>query len=235
MLAALHKKTGEVVWQSKDVTEQVTYSSPVAATIGGVKQYVQMVQDGVVGVEAKTGDLLWYHKRERKYPDVVCCTPVVQGEHVLASAGWGGGSELLKIDKDGAKLKATSVYSERKMLGNKQGGIILLDGNVFGSNEDRGWMCQDFLTGEKKWESERRDLPVGSVTYADGRMYCVTEGGKVGMFAATPAKYAEISRFQLPDESKVRPPNGRVWTHPVIADGHLYLRDQELLFCYKIK
>jgi hypothetical protein len=236
LLAALDKKTGNPIWQSKEAPDTVTYSSPVAANIGGVRQYVQVVGDGAVGIDAKTGGLLWRHKRETPYPDVVIPTPLVKDDRVYVTA-WDGGAELLRIAPEGKKFKATPVYSERE-IGNRQGGVAMVDRYVYGAHADRGWECQDWASGEIKWSSGRRAIPVGALVAADGLLFCLSEKEQKGIAAlleASPAGYKEKGRFFLPQASELRKPSGHVWTHPVIADGHLYLRDQEFLFCYKIK
>jgi outer membrane protein assembly factor BamB len=235
LFAALDKKTGSVLWRSKDVKDAATYASPIPADFGGVRQYLALVQSGLVGVSAKDGSVLWEHRRENDYPDVVCPTPIVQGDFVYSSVGNGGGCDLLKIEKNGSKFKATPIYS-KKEIGSRQGGVILINGSVYGPHEDRAWMCQDFATGAIKWESNRRAIGIGPLVYADGRLYLVSEGkGEVVMIEASPSAYKQLAKFELPEQSKLRRPRGKVWTHPVISDGKLYLRDQELIFCYQIK
>lgn len=235
LFAALDKKTGNVLWRGKGATDAATYSSPIVADIGGVRQYIALVQNGLVAVAAKDGELLWDYRRSADYPDVVCPTPIVQGDQVYVSVGNGGGCDLLKIEKADGKFKATPVYSQKE-IANRQGGVVLVDGNIYGSHEDRAWTCQDFATGEIKWKSKRNAVGIGSVVYADGHLYVVGEAkGEVALLVASPTDYQEISKFKLPEESKLRKDRGKIWTHPVIADGHLYVRDQELVFCYKIK
>jgi hypothetical protein len=209
----------------------------MAADVGGVRQYVQVVQDGVVGIDAKTGELLWRHKREQAYPDVVIPTPLVKGDQVYVTTGWGGGCELLKITGADKKFTAASVYAQPE-IGNKQGGVVLIDKLIYGAHEDRGWECQDWASGGIKWSSKRNAIPVGSLVTADGLLFCLSEKDQKGLVAlveASPDKYTEKGRFFLPQASELRKPSGHVWTHPAIADGHLYLRDQEFIFCYKIK
>ncbi len=234
LFAALDKKTGEVLWQSKDVPQEATYSSPLAAEVGGVRQYIALTQDGAAGVDAKTGGLLWEYRRAMAFPDVVCPTPILQGDKLYITAGWGGGCELLQLKPDGKKFKAVSVY-ENRMIGSKQGGVVLVDGLVFGYHEDRSWVCQDFATGDVKWESNRRAIGNGSLIAADGMLYCLSEKGIAALVAASPEKYQEKGRFTLPQQSEHRKPNGKVWTVPVVSGGRLYLRDQEFIFCYKVK
>ena len=235
LFAALDKKSGAVVWRSKDLATEATYSSPVAATVAGVRMYVALTQHGVAGVGAD-GGVLWEHKRANDFPDVVCPTPIVKDDLVYVTA-WGGGSELLRLMPKGGKFEAETVYANKE-LGNRQGGVVLVGDHVYGFNETRAWVCQDFKTGAVKWTTPARGIGAGSVAYADGRLYVQGEAppGVVALVEASPAKkFVPHGRFQLPEESRLRKPSGKVWTHPVIADGRLYLRDQELVFCYKIK
>jgi outer membrane protein assembly factor BamB len=235
LFAALDKRTGAVLWRSKALKDPATYSSPIVADIGGVRQYIALVQRGLVAVSAQDGSVVWEQQRENEYADVVCPTPIVHGDYVYCTVGAGGGCDLFKIEKNGDKFRATPVYS-KKMIASRQGGVVLVDGYVYGPHEDRAWMCQDLASGEIKWESNRRAIGIGPLVYADGRFYAVSEGkGEVAMIEASPKAYKQLAKFQLPEESKLRKPRGKVWTHPVIADGKLYLRDQELIFCYQIK
>jgi outer membrane protein assembly factor BamB len=237
LFAALDKKRGKVLWRSKGVPDQATYSSPVAFTAGGVRQYVCVVQDGVVGVSAEDGALLWRHKREEPYPDVVCPTPLCKGNQVYVTVGYGGGALLLEVTGKGKEFKAEVKYAQQE-IGNKLGGVVRVGENVFGYHEDRAWLCQEFesgkLIGMKR--NPARALKSGAVVAAEGRLYILDETGGVGMLPAKPmAKYTELGRFQLPKQSERRKSGGKVWTHPVISDGKLYLRDQEYIFCYQVK
>jgi outer membrane protein assembly factor BamB len=237
LFAALDKKSGKVLWRSKGLTDRCTYSSPVLSEAGGVRQYVYVTQDGPLGVSAADGKLLWRNKRAEPYPDVVCPPPICQGDLVYVSVGYGAGAELLKIKGSGAKLEAEVVYAERE-IGNKQGGVVLLGKHVYGFNEERAWVCQEFATGKVTWTSGRgrKFLKAGSLAAADGKLYIVEEtGGVVGMLAASPAGYKELARFKLPQQSDKRQPSGKQWTHPSLSDGKLYVRDQELVFCYQVK
>jgi outer membrane protein assembly factor BamB len=205
------------------------------ADIAGVRQYVALVQNGLVAVSATDGAVLWESRRDSDYPDVVCATPIVQGDCVFTSVGYNGGSELVKVEKSGDRFKATSVYTQ-KAIASRQGGVLLVDGNVYGAHEERFWECQDFATGKSKWESNRRAVGIGSAIYADGRLYVVGEvKGEIAMIEASPAGYKQLGKFELPQQSTLRKPRGKIWTHPVISDGKLFLRDQELIFCYQIK
>jgi outer membrane protein assembly factor BamB len=241
LLAALNKKTGAVVWQSKEVPEQAPYSSPILVEVGGIRQVVQLTYPGTVGVAAKDGRLLWYYKRKRPYPDVLIPTPVFHDNCIFTTTGHppgglGTGGDLIRLvpGKDG--IKAEEVYSNRS-VGVQQGGVVRVGEHLYGYAErpTGGWACVEFKTGKVVW-AEKGALERGSVTAADGRLYCLGEDqGTVVLIEASPAGWNEKGRFSLPQKSKLRKPRGKVWTPPVIADGKLYLRDQELLFCYDIK
>jgi outer membrane protein assembly factor BamB len=244
LLAALDAKTGNVIWQSGGLKEQATYSSPVLATIEGAKQYIIMTQDGVAGVDP-SGVLLWRYKRAEPYEDIVAATPLVKDNFVFISAAGGtGGCDLIEIKKAAAGFTAEKVYS-KKDLANFHGGMVLVDDHVYGSSGDFGrtkWVCVDFKTGDVAWAIENRKLGKGSVMAADGNLYCLGEkgaGDATSLVVRTPAspkeKLSSKESFSLPESSPIRPKQGGAWTHPVIANGKLYLRDQELVFCYELK
>jgi outer membrane protein assembly factor BamB len=118
---------------------------------------------------------------------------------------------------------------------NQHGGVLLLDGHLYGYSDNVGWVCQNFETGEQVW-SDRRSLGKGAVACADGMLYCVSEDrGEVALIAATSDGWQEKGRFTLDPQSEFRSPRGKIWTHPTIANGKLYLRDQEYIYCYDIK
>lgn len=232
LLAALDRRTGAVLWQSAEVAEPATYSSPVVMEVGGVRQYVQVTADGMVGIAARDGKLLWRYRRDTRYPDVVIPTPLVRGDLVYSSVGYGGACTLLRVKAEGNTFQAEVVYSNNK-LANHHGGVVLLGDHVYGFHEKNRWVCQELKTG--KVASDRRVQTAGSVASAEGHLILLSEEGTVLLVEATPKAYREKGRFNLPRESSSRRPNGRVWTHPVVAGGRLYLRDQELLFVYDLR
>jgi outer membrane protein assembly factor BamB len=236
-LAALNARTGAVVWRSEGLTETATYSSPVLADIGGKRQCIVMLQNGVAGVAAKDGSLLWRYERSREYGDIVAPTPVVKDNYVYITAAPQGGRDLIQVTADGGKFTAKKVYADKK-LENTHGGVVLVGDNLYGCSKEKRatWFCQDFKTGKIHWEVEDREVGKGAVVYADGRLYLLGDKtAEVGLAEASPAEWKLFSHFTLPEQSKMRMPQGAIWTHPVIADGKLYLRDQELIFCYEVK
>ena len=162
-------------------------------------------------------------------------TPIFHDGYVYVSAGAGAGCDLIKLTSAGKKFKAEKVYANKTMV-NQQGGVVLVGGHLYGYSEGKGWVCQEWASGNMVW-SEKRALGRGSLTYADGRLYCLSEdeGGGVALVDATPSGWKQLGRFELPQVSKLRKTYGKIWTHPVVAGARLYLRDQDLLFCYEVK
>jgi len=234
LLAALDKKNGKVLWQSKEVAEQASYSSPIAVEVGGIRQYIVVTNPGIFGIAARDGKLLWSYRREPAYDDVVIATPVFHDSHVFATVGFGQGCDLIKLVPQGNEIKVEKILSNKSMQ-NRDGGVVLVGEHLYGHSESGGWLCQEFKTGKIVW-SERGKLGRGSVTFADGNLYCCGEKeGVVVLVEATPKGWNEKGRLRLPRESRLRKPSGALWTHPVIANGRLHVRDQELLFCFNLK
>jgi outer membrane protein assembly factor BamB len=232
-LAALDKMNGHVLWRSEKLTEQASYSSPIVAEIGKIRQYIILTNGGLAGIDAAKGELLWTYKKKNN--DVVIPTPIFHDDHVYYSLGHGSaGCDLVKISADGKKFTATPIYDNNDMK-NTTGGVVLVGDALYGSS-GLVWTCMDFKSGEVKWTKKVRKFGAGSLTYADGFLYCYDEeNGTVALVEADPAKaWVEKGRFEPPKKAE-HAPRGKFWTHPVVANGRLYLRDQELLFCYEVK
>ncbi len=226
-VAALNKKTGEVLWRSADFTDGAQYSSIIPAKINGTDTYVQLTKQSIVGLAAKDGKVLW----KSSFPGVtaVIPTPIVRDNFVYVAAGYGVGCKQIKINPDNT---VETVY-ENKVMKNHHGGVILVGEHLYG-HADVGWTCQSFKTGEEVWN--HREFKKGAVAYADGMLYCLEEGsGKLALIEASPAGWKPHGKFTLDPQTKIRNPQGRIWVHPVISNGKLYLRDQDLIYCYDVK
>jgi outer membrane protein assembly factor BamB len=231
--AALNKRTGAVLWRSGEATDQATYTSPMLAEFDRVRQCVALTNKGLLGVDAKTGRLLWSWQREKPYSTEVVNSPIILGNLIYVTVGAGNGCALLRVTRAGAQFKAEPVWSSMN-LANHHGGVVLLGNHVYGFGEGRGWTCQDFKSGETVW-AERQKLRSGALAYADGHFYCYSENdGVVALIEASTAGWKESGRFTIPQQSALRKPAGKIWTPPVVANGRLFLRDQELLFCYDV-
>jgi outer membrane protein assembly factor BamB len=239
-VVALNKKSGQVLWQSNEFTDRAAYCSIVVSNAGGVRQYVQMTDEHVVGLDPKDGHLLW--KFARHGQTAVIPTPVVSGDYVFVTSGYSAGCNLLKISKSNDKLEVAELYKEDedyKRISNHHGGVVLLDGYVYGYSDGKhragpaAWVCQELKTGNVVW-AEDKALGKGSLTYADGHFYCYGEDdGTCVLAEASPKGWKETGRLTI-EKTKTKH-NGKVWAHPVVANGKLYLRDQDLIHCYDVK
>jgi len=211
------------------------YASPIAVDFDGQRQYVQLISNALVGFAASDGKFLWRYDQPANRMGINCSTPVYQDGMVFASSAYGAGGGLVKLSKDAdGAVKAEEVYATTDMQ-NHHGGMILLDGYLYGAsggNEGGALACLDFKTGKVMWdqrESAGRRAK-GSLALADGRLYYRMENGTMVLIEPSPKEYIELGRFEQPDRSE-QP----AWPHPVIANGKLYVRDQDVLFCYDVK
>jgi outer membrane protein assembly factor BamB len=225
-MLALSTADGAELWRTREITDNAEYVSPVIATIGGVKQYVQMTGKSVFGV-ATDGKMLW--RAERKGRTATIPTPIVHNDLVYVTSGYGVGCNGFKITREEDAFKAEQVYTNRFMV-NHHGGVVRIGDYLYGHSEEGGWTCQKFQTGEKMWQ--KSSVGKGSVTAADGLLILRSEGrnGTVALVKASPDEYKELGRFDQPDRT-----TKNSWSHPVVVNGRLYLRDQQTLYCYGVK
>jgi outer membrane protein assembly factor BamB len=163
-------------------------------------------------------------------------TPIYHDGHVFATSAYGAGGGLARLTRNAAGEFAAEEVWFSKSMENHHGGVILQDGALFGANGGNGGgylACLDFKTGEVLWnerDSDKRRVTKGSVAFADGRIYYRTEEGPIILIEPSRKEYLERGRFDQPERT-----DKPAWAHPVIANGKLYIRDQETLFCYDIK
>ena len=225
-VAALNKSTGATVWESP-VGDRAAYSSIIPAKLAGREQFVQFTAQGLIGVAANDGKFLWRWDAPAN-GTANCTTPIFVGENrVFDASGYGAGGGVVEIKPEGDAVKADEVYFTKDMK-NHHGGVILLDGYLYGSNDPGLLTCLDAATGKVKWRD--RSCGKGSLLYADGHLYVRSEEGPVSLVEATPEGFHLKGRFEQPDRSE-KPS----WPYPIIADGRLFLRDQNRLLCYSVR
>lgn len=219
-VVALNKKDGKLIW--KGGKDGAAYSSPIVVDSGSVRQYVTLTSEAALGVSAATGEVLWrYDKVSNRTANIA--TPIVAKDHIFVSTDYGTGCALLKIaPKTGV---ASEVYFNREMK-NHYSSSVLIDKHLYGFSSQI-LTAMDLMSGEVAWRD--RSVGKGSVTYADGHLYVYGERGGVALVEATPSGYKEKSRFSIP------PGEFNTWTPPVIANGRLYLREQDTLYSYDVK
>jgi outer membrane protein assembly factor BamB len=233
-LVALDKATGKLLWKAP-VPEGggSGYASAVVAEAGGVRQYVQWLGRCLVGVAAKDGKLLWRYARTHNTTANIP-TPLVRGDLVFCSTGYDAGSALLRLVPGGDGVEAKEVYFlPADKLQNHHGGLVLVGDHVYGGQgHNQGFpICVGLKSGQVAW-NQGRGPGSGSaaVIYADGNLYFRYDNGVMALIEANPERYKLKGTFRLPNDTGT--PS---WQHPVIADGKLYLRGEDLLLCYDVK
>jgi outer membrane protein assembly factor BamB len=236
-VVALDKTTGGTVWKcaapalGQKGKDGAGYASPVAAEIDGVRQYIQLIGRGVIGVEAETGRFLWgYNDIANGTANIP--TPVVRGRYVFTTTSYNSGSALLEISRVDDAFHVREVYRlGGREFENHHGGLACVDGFIYaGHGNNRGEpTCVDAATGQIRWRGKAPERGSAAVLYADGHILFRYDRGLVALVEATPEAFRMKGSFQPVTG------NGPAWAHPVIVDGRLYLRHADLLACYDLQ
>jgi len=239
VLLALDKHSGDVVWKAPAPSGGTTrgtagagYSSVVVSNACGVRQYVQLAGQGLISAAADDGRLLWTYNRIANGTANIP-TPIIDGDHVFCSSGYGTGAALLKVIARDGNVGIEEVYFlPAKTMQNHHGGMVLVDGYIYcGHGHNDGFpICLEMKTGKVAWRGGRGPgSGSAAVLHADGHLYFRYEDGVMALIATRPDTY------QLKGQFRLATVNGKSWPHPVIADGLMYLRDQQTLLCYDVR
>jgi outer membrane protein assembly factor BamB len=230
-MVALDKKSGRLIWACPVPGDPgAGHASIVIATVGGRRIYVTTTAGGALGVDAKTGKLLWTYPIDRT--TAVIPTPIVKDDLVFFAAGYKRGGALLRqVPGPGGAVAIEEIYPLNPDLANKHGGIVLVGDHLYGDSDDKGIpFCAELATGKLAWKSRGSGRNSASVVAGDGHVYVKFADGTLALVKADPAGYEEVSSFQVPGSGD-RPS----WAHAVIVDGRLYLREGDALLCYDIR
>jgi outer membrane protein assembly factor BamB len=244
-VAALDPATGKTLWTTDagDVGGGNGYSSPIKATFGNVPMYVILTgqKAGLLGVHAETGKVLWQYKNTPAAGGVAQIPiPIIKGDLVWVSCSYNGGSALLQIvpaGKDKFEVKELKAYKKPE-LNNHHGGMVLVGDYIyFGHDQNQGFpVCVEFKSGEIKYKEGK--MPAGgagsaAVLYADGRLYYRYQNSTMVLLEPSPDEVKLVSSFKLPAPDQKSYPQS--WPHPVIANGKLYIRDQNVMYAYNLR
>jgi outer membrane protein assembly factor BamB len=238
MIVAVNKVTGREIWRSNvpnlgnNGKDGAGYSSIVVSEGAGVKQYVQLTGRGVIGVRATDGKFLWgYNKVANGTANIP--TPLVSGDHVFVSTGYNTGAALLHLQKSGGGIKAEEKYFlSGNEFQNHHGGMILKGDHVYAGHQHKAGfpVCLELKTGKIVWGGRLRGAGSGSaaLTCVGDNLIYRYENGVVAAVAAYPGEYRLLGTFTPEYQEK------ESWSHPVVVDGKLYLREQDKLMCYDV-
>jgi outer membrane protein assembly factor BamB len=227
-MVALNKLTGATIWRTKGLSDISAYCSPILIKEAKKNLIVTMTGENVIGVSPDSGKVLWKHPyRGRCQAHAV--SPAYSDGQIFITSGYGDGAVMLKLSTDGKSVK---VAWKDKDYDTHHGGVIVVDGYVYGStwdgNKTGNWICAEWKKGkvqfDKKWKCK------GSMVFAEGMLYCYEEqGGTVGLVKADPKGFEVISSF------KVTAGDGKHWAHPAVVNGVLYIRHGNALMAYDVK
>lgn len=234
-MVALDRHTGKLVWKCTGVGDKPGYASPILVEYKGLRQVITAMSESIVGVRASDGKLLWRFPH-KVYADENITMPIFHNGLVVVSGSARKGTTAIRLQVTGRECSA-EMHWHNKTFDNKQGGIVLVDGRLYGYAESQArqgpWMCVDFETGKTMFQSAPIESSYkyknGSLTYADGMFYLYSDDGKMVLVRPTD------SDFQITGKLTIEDPGERpTWAHPVVCGGRLYVRYGDKLAAYDV-
>ncbi len=233
-LVALDLVTGTQRLASTGYNKPAHYVSVMKHSVQGVDSYVTASESGLVAFSAADGRVLWTNAVTGNGTATIP-TPIIQNQFVYHTSNYGAGCVLVEVERDGDGLKANERYANKVMV-NHHGGVVMVDGLLFGHKRQGGFVCQDWKSGEMLWNNRLSGDDSSSVAFADGRLYVYGDGtGTCYLVEPNASKWSEVGKLKLPAQSKLDRLKGKIWTHPVIAEGKLFLRDLDLIYAFDVK
>jgi outer membrane protein assembly factor BamB len=221
-VVALNKADGKLIWKTE--ADRAGYSSAVLHELGGISEAIVFTGQRALGVNIANGRVLWSYDRVANRVANIA-TPIVRGDHVFLSSDYGTGAALLRLTAAGGGITAQEVYFTREMR-NHHASSVLVGDHLYGFSSAI-LTAMRFDNGEVAWRD--RSVGKGSLVHADDRLYLFSERGVVALAEASPEAYKEHGRFSL--ETGSLP----TWSHPVVSNGKLFLRDQDTIYAYDVR
>jgi outer membrane protein assembly factor BamB len=221
-IVAVDKASGKLLWKSEG--DAAGYSSAVLHEVGGVRQAIVFTGQRALGLDVANGHVLWSYDRVANRVANIA-TPIARGNRVFLSSDYGTGAALLELTPSAGTIAAREVYFTRDMR-NHHASSVLIGDYLYGFSSAI-LTAMKFDTGEVAWRD--RSVGKGSLVFADDRLYLFSERGVAALAEATPDGYREHGRFSL--ETGSLP----TWTHPVVSNGKLLLRDQDTVYAYDVR
>ena len=223
-LVAFNKKDGKVAWKAFD--ETMTHATPTPATLHGQRQVIFFLKSGLLAVEPRSGKELWRFAFPFKVS--TAASPVVDGDLVYCSAGYGVGAAACRVSKSGDTWKAEPVYrfEGNNPLANHWSSPVLHEGHLYGMFQFKEYgsgpvKCVEIGTGKVKWE--QAGYGPGQVIKVGSGILALGDAGQLVLIAPTPTGYQEMARAQVLD--------GKCWTTPVLSNGRVYARSTKEAVC----
>lgn len=221
-VAAYARATGEIVWQAGRGSGG--YSSPHLAQLGGTPQVLMVSDSGLQSFAPDTGALLWENVWEVK-TNPRCVQPlIVDTERVMYGATGAYGSRLVRVRAEEGAWQTEEVWSS-KSFRPYFNDCVSYKGYCYGFDGER-LVCIDLATGKRRWQGKRMGGQLLLLPEM-GKLLILSEDGEVVLVDAIPERYTEASQFKAL--------SGKTWNHPVVARGHLFVRNSEEAACYALQ
>jgi outer membrane protein assembly factor BamB len=225
-LAAFDKATGKVLWTALD--DKIGYSTPRQVAIDGVGQIIVLMGEAIVSVSPADGKEYWRQEWKTEL-DANVATPLIFGNRLFISTGYGTGCALFELSAREGKPAAEKLWANKEMK-NYFSTSVLVDGYLYGFNNTK-LTCLDFRTGKTRWKTGGTDrdnlFNRGSLIAADGKLIIGGEQGLLALAEISPDSYKELAKFKFCD--------ARTWTVPTLSGGRLFLRNEKELACLQVK
>jgi outer membrane protein assembly factor BamB len=223
-LVAFDRETGKVMWAvSRD---EASYSSPVAATVGTLRTVFCFTKAGLIGVDPAGGNIRFeFPWRARMQASVNAATPLVVGDVVFISSSYQTGAALLQVTASAVK----KVWSSDDVLSNHYASSVTHNEYLYGyhGRQEQGpsLRCVQLQTGKVMWSVE--SFGSGTLTLAGEHLLVLKESGELLIATATPKAFQTVAKAQVIP--------GTVRAYPALAQGRLYLRNDNNLVCVNLR
>ena len=225
-LLAINKHSGATVWSGE--SDQMTHASPIVVDIQGERQVVFFTQKGLVSCNTRSGKVLW--RAAHPFKVSTAASPIVEGDIIYCSAGYGVGAAAFRVSKKGGKYSSKQLWRKPNKLMNHWSTPVLRDGHLYGIYEFKKYgraplQCVELATGEIKW-TQRGFGPVNCILVGD-KLVVLSDAGEVAVVAAKPDSYQEFGRVQAV--------TGKCWSTPAYSNGQIFVRSTEEAACLLVK
>ena len=233
-LVAFDKINGKAVWKSKSLGGNKSYASPTLIKHNNKQIILVQTAENFIGIDPENGALLWNHNLiqyhlNRSGKGGNTNPPLYHNGELFVTSGYDHPGLMFKLADDG---KSISLKWENDVLDNHHGGVVLVDGNIYGANwtnnSNGKWACINWETGKTNWEQDW--INKGSIITADDMLYFYEEKrGNVALVEPSTDSLNVVSSFKIEDGA------GPHWAHPAIYNGNLFIRHGDVLMVYDIQ
>jgi outer membrane protein assembly factor BamB len=196
-------------------------SSPVVATIEGVKQLVTINASQVVGVSLADHTVLWQVPFKAKPSNST--TPIVDGQTVIVT-GDGAGTMAIKVTKVDGKFKAEQAWANTEaQAGSSFTTPILRDGLLFGYTATK-LCCLSAKDGKVLWSDTAARGRSAAIVDAGSCLIALSLNGEMSVYQPTDKQYTEIAHYKVAEPE--------VWAHPVLSGKSIFVKDKDSIILW---